>query len=356
MIRSLQVIGSKEMGGAERWFVRFVRALLRAGDPVEAVVRRGSELARHHMTGIPTVELPMRSLWDPLSRWEVGRCMRRSEASVVQTYMGRATRLTHLRPGAGQVHIARLGGYYKVAQYRHAHAWVGNTRQLCDWLVQQGLPAAKVFYIPNFAEPAQTVDPGRTGAIRAQLEARPEDWLMLHPARFVWFKGHATMLDALARLPREVAGRRPRLVLLGQGGLREELEAQARRLDIMDRIVWAGWQQDPAQWFHAADMVVFPSREDEPMGNVILEAWSYARPLVVTAFRGAREFVRDGEDARMVPCDDPAALAAAIEAVIRDDALRARLVAEGSRRAVEDFGEAAIVGRYRELYARLTRE
>ena len=92
------------------------------------------------------------------------------------------------------------------------------------------------------------------------------------------------------------------------------------------------------------------------MGNVILEAWSYARPLVVTAFRGAREFVRDGEDARMVPCDDPAALAAAIEAVIRDDALRARLVAEGSRRAVEDFGEAAIVGRYRELYARLTRE
>jgi glycosyltransferase involved in cell wall biosynthesis len=356
MIRSLHVIGSREMGGAERWFARFLRAMQRAGEPVEALVRKGGDLARHHLSGIPTGELPMRTVWDPLSRWEVSGYARRSQASVVQTYMGRATRLTHLKPGAGQVHVARLGGYYKIAQYRHAHAWVGNTRQLCDWLVQQGLPAQRVFHITNFAEPALPRDEARVAELRKELEVRPEDWIMLHPARFVWFKGHATLIDALARLPREVAGRRPRLVLLGEGGLRAQLEAQAQGLGVMDRIVWAGWQQDPAQWFHAADMVVFPSRDDEPLGNVILEAWAYAKPLVVTAFRGAREIARHQQDAWMTPCDDPAALAAGIEALVRDDDLRQRLVSEGSRRAVEDFGEAAIVDRYRELYRLLTRE
>jgi glycosyltransferase involved in cell wall biosynthesis len=356
MIRSLHVIGSREMGGAERWFVRFLKAVQRTGAPVEALVRAGSDLARFHMAGIPTGALPMRSVWDPLSRWEVTRYVRRSQASVVQTYMGRATRLTHLRPGAGQVHVARLGGYYKIPQYRHAHAWVGNTRQLCDWMVAQGLPAARVFHITNFADPAQAADAARVQAIRAEIAVHQDDWIMLHPARFVWFKGHATLLDALARLPREVAGRRPRLVLLGEGSLRGALEAQAQALGIMDRIVWAGWQQEPAQWFHAADMVVFPSRDDEPLGNVILEAWAYAKPLVVTAFRGAREIVHHGQDAWMVPCADPTALAAGIEIVIRDAALRARLAAEGSRRAVEDFGEAAIVTRYRELYAQLTGE
>jgi L-malate glycosyltransferase len=356
MIRSLHVIGSREMGGAERWFARFLRALQRAGEPVEALVRSGGDLARHHLAGIPTGELAMRTGWDPLSRWQVGRYARGSGASIVQTYMSRATRLTHLKPGAGQVHVARLGGYYKIAQYRHAHAWVGNTQRLCDWLVQQGLPAARVFHIPNFAEAAQPPDAERLAQIRTQLDVRPGDWIMLHPARFVWFKGHATLLDALARLPHEVAGRRPRLVLLGQGGLRPQLEQQAQRLGIMDRILWAGWQQDPAQWFHAADLVVFPSRDAEPLGNVILEAWGYAKPLVCTAFRGAREIVRHGQDAWMTPCDDPAALAKGIESVIADADLRARLVAEGSRRALEDFGETAIVQRYLALYAQLTGE
>jgi hypothetical protein len=356
MIRSLHVIGSREMGGAERWFARFLRAMQRAGEPVEALVRRGSDLARHHLSGIPTGELPMRTVWDPLSRWEVGRYARRSRASIVQTYMGRATRLMHLPVGAGQVHVARLGGYYKVAQYRHAHAWVGNTKRLCDWLVQQGLPAARVFHIANFAEPAQPIDAATLATLRRRLGIQPDEWIMLHPARFVWFKGHATLLDAFARLPREVAGRRPRLILLGEGALRAQLEAQARALGIMDRIVWTGWQQNPAQWFHLADMVVFPSRDDEPLGNVILEAWAYAKPLVATAFRGAREIARHGQDAWIAPCDDPAALAAGIEALIGDAALRQCLVAEGSRRAVEDFGEAAIVDRYRALYARLVGE
>ncbi|NMG43322.1 glycosyltransferase [Aromatoleum toluvorans] len=352
-IPSLHIIGSREMGGAERWFVRFLRAMQRAGLPVQALVRSGGDLATRHLAGIPTHELPMRTVWDPLSRWQVSAYARAARTPIVQTYMGRASRLTHLKPGRGQIHVARLGGYYALHPFRHAHAWIGNTKGLCDWMIRHGLPAERVHHITNFADAPIPVDTAKVAALRAQIGARDDDWLLLHPGRFVKVKGHATLLAAFARLPAEIAGRRPRLILMGDGPLREALETQAREFGIMDRIVWAGWQHEPAQWFHLADAVVFPSRDEETLGNVVLEAWAYRKPLVATAFRGAREIARHGEDSWIVPCDDPAALAAGIEGLLADAALQTAFVAQGVRRVTDDFGEAAILARYQALYARL---
>lgn len=352
-IPSLHIIGSKDMGGAERWFVRFLRAMRRHGEPAEAVARAGGQLARHHLDGIPTHPSPMRTVWDPWSRYRLNRLIRAHGAPIVQTYMGRATRLTRLQPGRGQIHVARLGGYYQLAPFRHAHAWIGNTRGLCDWMIGQGLPADRVFHIYNFADPAPIVDAGRLDELRRRIDARPEDWLMVTAGRLIEVKGQRYLLDALARLPAEVAGRRPRLLMLGDGPLLGPLREQARQLGVDDRVVWLGWQSEPAPWFQLADLVVFPSRDAETLGNVILEAWSHGKPLVASAFRGAREIARHGEDAWVVPCDDAGALAAGIDTVLRDPALAAALARAGRERVTRDFGEAAIIARYRELYRQL---
>ncbi|MEN8176766.1 MAG: glycosyltransferase, partial [Pseudomonadota bacterium] len=300
-----------------------------------------------------TTELPLRTVWDPLSRHEVRREVRRVDAPLVQTYMGRATRLTHLPRKSGYVHVARLGGYYKLDGYRHADAWIGNTRGLCDWLVANGMPADRVFHIYNFADLPPSVEQADLVALRHALGARDDDWLMLTSGRFVEVKGQRYALEALARMPAEVAGRRPRLLLLGDGPLGEALRRQAETLDIQERIIWAGWQQQPAPYYHLADMVVFPSRDGETLGNVILEAWAYRKPLVTAAFRGAREIARHGEDALVVPCDDPAALADAMERLTRDGALQQALTAQGAGRLEAEFSKEVIVGQYRALYREL---
>lgn len=350
-MKSLHIIASKEMGGAERWFARFLAAMQRHGAPVEAVVRRGSDLAAHHLDGLPVDALPLRTVWDPLSRYEVSRRIARSDAPIVQTYMGRATRLTHLAPGRGKVHVSRLGGYYRLPPFAHAHAWVGNTRGLCDWMIQGGLPADRVFHITNFADPARDVAEAELDALRRRIDLRADDCLLLTAGRLIEVKGHRHLLDAFARLPRDIDGRRLRLAVLGDGPLRAPLADQARQLGIDDRVLWAGWQHDPAPWFHLADMVVFPSRDAETLGNVILEAWAYGKPLIATAFRGAREIARHGDDAWVVPCDDAAALAAGIEQVLRDPALQGRMVERGFDRIRRDFSEESVVAQYRALYA-----
>jgi glycosyltransferase involved in cell wall biosynthesis len=352
-LRSLHVIGSKEMGGAERWFVRFLRAMRRHGEPAEAVVRSGSRLAREHLESVPTHASPMRTVWDPWSRHRLNRLIRAHGAPIVQTYMGRASRLTSLERGRGQVHVARLGGYYRLGPFRHAHAWIGNTRGLCDWMIAQGLPADRVFHIYNFADPAPAVPAARLDELRRQVDARPDDLLMITAGRLIDVKGQRYLIDALARLPAQVAGRRLRLLVLGDGPLAEPLRDQARQLGIDDRVAWLGWQQEPAPWFELADLVVFPSRDAETLGNVILEAWSHGRPLVASAFRGAREIVRHGEDGWLVPCDDAAALAAGIETVLRDPSLAAAIADAGRARVERDFSEDVIIARYRELYRQL---
>lgn len=138
VIPSLHVIGSKEMGGAERWFIRFLQAMRRHRQTVQAVVRADGQLARHPLDGIPVQTATMRTVWDPWSRHQLARLIRAHDAPIVQTYMGRASRLTRIEPGRGRVHVARLGGYYQLAPFRHAHAWIGNTRGLVAWTAAGG--------------------------------------------------------------------------------------------------------------------------------------------------------------------------------------------------------------------------
>jgi glycosyltransferase involved in cell wall biosynthesis len=350
---SLQMVGSKALGGAERWFTRFSTALAERGAPAELAIRSGSEMESVVLPDLPLHRLPFLTVWDPISRGAVSRLIRGLKPDVVQTYMGRATRLTRLSPGSGPAHIARLGGYYALHPYRHAHAWIGNTKGLCDWMVQQGLPADRVFHIYNFVDPPRPVAPARIAELRDELGIPAEAWVLVTAGRFVPVKGHVHLLEALSLLPAEIAGRPLRLVLLGDGVLGPQLRDQAERAGVSRRVVWAGWQTDPGPYFQLADLVVFPSLDQETLGNVILEAWAWSRPLVTSRFRGAREIARHGEDSWCVACGDGPALARGIEEVLRDPELATGMVERGRERVQSEFGRGAIVDRYLELYGRL---
>jgi len=349
---SLQMVGSKRLGGAERWFCRFSAALAEFGIPAELAVRAGSELERLDLA-LPLHRLPFRTVWDLISRSAVSRLMRRIRPDIVQTYMGRATRMTRLESGTGPVHIARLGGYYRLHPYRHAHAWIGNTKGLCDWMVQQGLPANRVFHIYNFVDPPRPHTPERVAMLRKALDIPMDAWVLLTAGRLVPVKGHVHLLEALSLLSAEIGGRPLYLVLLGDGVLGPGLMAQAAQAGLNRRILWAGWQPDPAPYYQLADLVVFPSHEEETLGNVILEAWAWSKPLVTSRFRGAREIAHHGEDAWCVPCADGPALARGIEQVLQDPRLRAAMVAQGQRRVRKAFGRRVIMDRYLELYREL---
>jgi glycosyltransferase involved in cell wall biosynthesis len=155
-------------------------------------------------------------------------------------------------------------------------------------------------------------------------------------------KGFADLLDAFALLRRALPAR---LWIVGEGELRGELEARAASLGIADHVWFAGFQRNPYRVMRAADVFALSSIF-EGFGNVIVEAMAVGLPVVATDCpHGPAEIIRDGDTGVLVPPADPAAMAAALERVLRDAALHGRLRAGGERRAA-DFDAGPIAAEY----------
>lgn len=157
-------------------------------------------------------------------------------------------------------------------------------------------------------------------------------------------KGQDVLLRAWHRMP--VAG--ARLVLVGDGPDRGALEASAP-----PGVLFTGACADVRPWIHAADVLVLPSRW-EGMALAPLEAMACGRPVVMTDVNGARESLPPGhEDHCLVPPEDPAALAAALTALLADPELREAVSHRALRhtRAAFDVRRTAgaVAGLYQEL-------
>ncbi|MFF7006652.1 glycosyltransferase [Streptomyces fimicarius] len=157
-------------------------------------------------------------------------------------------------------------------------------------------------------------------------------------------KGQDVLLRAWRRMP--VAG--ARLVLVGDGPDRGALEASAP-----PGVLFTGACADVRPWIHAADVLVLPSRW-EGMALAPLEAMACGRPVVMTDVNGARESLPPGhEDHCLVPPEDPAALAAALTALLADPELREAVSHRALRHARAAFDvrrtAGAVAGLYQEL-------
>ena len=350
--RSLHVIGGKALGGAERFFIRLVNALARNGQPVAAVTVADGEIARAIDPAVRHYHAPMLGVWDLYSRWKINRAIADFRPDVVQTYMGRATRIVRLPSNRPPVHLARLGGYYNLKGYRHAHAWVGNTHGIHDYLTAHGLPADRVHTIGNFVDTPPRVQPAVLDALRIRFDLEGCR-VMLGLGRLHPNKGWADLLDAFARLPASSGEAPLHLLMVGDGPLRKDLEHLSGQLGITSRVHWAGWQNDPAPYYQLADVFVCASVH-EPLGNVILEAWANRALVVSTRAQGPLELMQDGVNGLLAPLADAAGLAEVLRtALALDDEHRARMIESGYAEVTRHYSEAAIVSDYTALYADL---
>lgn len=352
---SLHILGSRQFGGADKFYVRLIAALNQAGHRAVPVNRTGSPVAKALAErDIPSLHLPLANKWDLYSTLRIRALVRKLAPRIVQTYMGRATRLTRLPRDGLASHVARLGGYYKVpGYYEHPDAWVGNTRGICLYLEEQGLPTAGIHHIGNFVDPALPV----SGELLSELRRRhrlPENaWVIYTLGRFIHKKGFADLLNAFARLPREVEARTLVLMISGDGPLRDDLHRLGRELGLGARLIWTGWQNDAAPFYALADAMVCPSRH-EPLGNVILEAWSHRLPVVSTTTDGARELVRDGENGLLSACPETECLAGRIsELLAMETGARKAMAENGYRYLMENYSREAVVNAYLGLYETL---
>src|SRR5262249_21892087 len=172
------------------------------------------------------------------------------------------------------VHVGRLGGYYDLKYYSTCQHLVGNTEDIIRYIRDKGWPAERVHYVPNFVNGSNT-DPED----RAQHDTPADAPLLLALGRFHTNKGFDTLLRALVDLPDAY------LWLAGEGPEQKNLVDLAHELDVLSRTRFLSWRSDPAPLFAAADAIVVPSRK-EPLGNVVIEAWARAKPVIASLTEG----------------------------------------------------------------------
>jgi len=161
------------------------------------------------------------------------------------------------------------------------------------------------------------------------------------------WKGHATFLDAIARLPAHLP---VRAYIVGDAVYQtegsqyslDELRQRARSLGLAGRVGFTGFVHTPEATFRALHIVVHASTEPEPFGLVIAEAMACGRPVIVSNAGGAAEIVTPGVDALVHAPGDAGELAAQIAALAGNPELRARVGRAARVTAERSFDRARL--------------
>jgi glycosyltransferase involved in cell wall biosynthesis len=143
-----------------------------------------------------------------------------------------------------------------------------------------------------------------------------------------------------------------RLLLVGDGPDRDDLERYAHELGVIRRCLFLGYQEDVARWYNAIDALLLPSvNEGTPVS--VIESLAARRPAVATRVGGTPDVIRDGVDGFLVDPSDGEALAERLAELARDPELRTQMGAAGRERVLKRYAVDRLVDDVDRLYRRL---
>jgi glycosyltransferase involved in cell wall biosynthesis len=217
---------------------------------------------------------------------------------------------------------------------------------LARLLIESGVPADRVQVVRNaYAAPGQFLSRNQA---RGRLGLGPRDPVIGWVGRVSPEKGPDVMLDGLLCM----ATPGVKLCIIGRGRMLVAMEQRVQRLGMAGRVLWRGSMPDAWQLFPAFDVYCLSSRtEGTPMA--LFEAMAAGVPVVTTRVGGIPDVVSE-QEAWLVPPDEPAALAAALDQALGDPAERARRVAAAGKRLASDFALEPWLERYETIYRSVT--
>jgi glycosyltransferase involved in cell wall biosynthesis len=209
---------------------------------------------------------------------------------------------------------------------------------------RQGYPATRIEVVYNGVDARAASN----GGLRAEVGIPQDAPLVAELGRLCDVKGQRELIRSLAGLPDA------RLLLIGRdleqdGAFQAELEREADRLGVRDRVVFTGHRDDARALLAEADVVALPSWT-EGLPLAALEAMAEGRPVVATPVGGTPEVVVDGETGLLVPARDHDALRAALGRLLADPDLRRRMGEAGARRVRERFSLDAMCEHVLRIY------
>ena len=361
-MRVAHLIESDGPGGAERMVVHLAGAQQRNDSSAVAVLLAdgegwlGRELAR---AGVEVDTVRFGRPFSPAFARQLAATLRKQRVSIVHSheftmafYGAWAARL------AGLPHVITMhGGRYYAGRMRRrvalraAIGFSGGVVAVSDLLADS---LARDLWLRRTR--IDTIANGvRFGAathstLRAELGLEDEASLIVTVGNLYPVKGHAHLVDAVARLT--PTHPHLHLAIAGRGDEAHALERQAEDFGVGPRVHLLGLREDVANLLAAADVFVLPSLS-EGLPMALLEAMFAARPIVASAVGDVPVALAGGAAGMLVPPGDPGALAGAIARLLASPFEARRLGATAQARAAAEYGVGRMAARYADLYQRV---
>lgn len=369
MVNVLYLITEFNVGGAERVVERLATQISKRRHRVlvACLYDPGPVADEIIAAGIPVVNLGMRGKSDLRVIYRLFRLVRTERIQVIHSHLFHANLLAAL--------VGKLASIPVIIATRHSvdiggmnREWLNHwTGHFCDAVVavskevyeaeleRSRTDPSKVVIIPNGVqvEAFAPVDLHELEQLRKQWGLDPDAPLIGTIARFDKPKGHSYLLDAIVGILEQFPD--AKVLLVGDGPRRSQMEEKAEALALSNSIVFTGIRHDIPRILALLDLFVLPSLwEGLPM--VALEAMAAGRPVVATHVGGVPEVVLDGVTGLLVPPRDPVALTEAIVRLLHAPGLRRQMGQAGRERVAQHFSMEQMVERTQNLYEHLLEE
>jgi glycosyltransferase involved in cell wall biosynthesis len=208
-----------------------------------------------------------------------------------------------------------------------------------------GYPPAMLTSVPTGID-VQRFEPGDKAKARRGLGLEESGHYLGILATLRSWKGHLYLLEAFKALNAPDW----RLLIVGDGPMREQIEARISTLGLADRVILAGQRQNPEDWLRAMDVFCLPSYANEGVPQALLQAMLTGLPIVTTPVGAITEAIEDGTTGLVVPPRDADALAYALGRLMGDAELSARLGAQARQTAENRFSRTALLDAMETLF------
>lgn len=362
MLNVLQISHDLEFGGLQQVVVNLCKSVNKAMFrlSVLSIHEKGPLSAPLEDDGVVVDSLNINSV-DYLTFIKIARHLRKQKWDIIHTHNTQPllegglaalmssphTPLIH----TDHSHVFPVKTRYRLAERAmswHAKKVVAVSKSTANDLINKiGMLPSKIQVIPN-------------GVDVSRFQNTPQDFRIIRPVRdrekiigvvgrLVEGKGIQYLLHAMKILLD--GNMNVRLVIVGEGEYKSELDQLACHYEISERIEFAGSRADVEKLYAIFDVFVLPSLS-EGLPVVLLEAMASGCPVIASDVGGVGELIKDGVSGMLVPPMNASELAAILQRVLSDDGYRAALARRGLAVVQETFSLQAMARSYEDLYSR----
>ena len=325
--------------GAEQQVLYLAQFLQTQGyDSVVVGPARGVLYQRAGEAGVSVMALNMRHDLDLAAAWRLGSWLRRQRIDILHMHDPHAHSIGLLAclmaPSVRKVVARRIDRRPRrnlLSHYKYTVPdiqYVTVSEAVRNVMLDSGIAADTMRTVYS------GVDLGRVDAVQETTSVFPAGSRVIGTVGHLdGYKGHQYLLQAMHHVRRAEPG--ACLVIVGEGKLRADLEAEATALGLRDAVCFTGFRRDALALIRGFEIFAFPSTL-EALGTSVLDAMALRKPVVATRTGGIPESVQDGITGLLVPPGDARALAEALCTILRQPE-RGRAFGEAGRRRVEQF-------------------